>query len=120
MHVKSDSLFSRPFSPNLTDLSELIESMITMEEMDNGSSAPPLWRCLACDKTARSKRDLSRHVESRHVDTGRGFQCGVCQFTAKTRAIVARHLRTKHGFKNVRETDVTALWIPDAKEDIFL
>ncbi len=63
------------------------------------------WSCLRCGKKMKDRRDMARHIEAKHVDTGDGFECRVldCEYRAKTRLTLANHMRNAHKMRRVEE-----------------
>ena len=53
------------------------------------------WQCLDCHKEYRQKGDLSRHVESSHIDHP-GCECSICGKILKTRDSLRNHYYQNH------------------------
>lgn len=73
------------FTTNIAELDEKINSLALRAE-------DGLWSCSCCGKTFKQKRDLSRHIESLHIE-GVEHPCSNCGKIFRSRLNVQRHLR---------------------------
>ena len=62
------------------------ETCVMTEDEFGGKS----FNCAVCQKVARSKQDITRHIESNHVLTT-PFICDLCSSQHKTRRELTRH-----------------------------
>ena len=58
------------------------------------SSANGMYYCKLCEYTTSFKRDLARHIESRHLDLE--YTCYYCDKVLKTKRTYQQHLRKFH------------------------
>ena len=58
------------------------------------SSTTGVFYCKLCKHTAKIKRDVARHIESRHLDLQ--YTCYYCNKVLKTKRSFQQHLRTRH------------------------
>jgi len=56
------------------------------------------WECLNCGKTCTGKNDMTRHVESTHIDSP-GIACHFCGKVSKTRNALRNHIYSVHNDK---------------------
>ena len=54
-----------------------------------------IWVCAACGKTGTHKSDMSRHIESTHIEFP-GVCCHLCGKLSKTRNALRSHIATVH------------------------
>ena len=54
-----------------------------------------LWECVACGKPGNHKSDMSRHIESTHIEHP-GVCCHLCGKLSKTRNALRAHIATVH------------------------
>ena len=54
-----------------------------------------IWECVACGKTVTHKIDMSRHIESTHIEFP-GVCCHLCGKLSKTRNALRSHIATVH------------------------
>ena len=66
------------------ELSDVIENA-----MVPSTTNPNFWTCTGCGKESKSKRDLSRHIESVHIADHPGFDCSLC----------GRHMKSSNAFR---------------------
>ena len=57
-----------------------------------------LWACTDCTYQTKYSTTLTRHVESKHLETA-GFQCNVCQQFCPTRNSLMSHQYRKHDIR---------------------
>ena len=43
------------------------------------------WRCAICNQESIGKTDITRHVESKHIENHPGYACGYCDYVTKSR-----------------------------------
>jgi len=58
------------------------------------------WYCSLCSHTAKSKTDVSRHVEAVHMTNHPGISCEMCGEVSKTRNAHRQHRAIKHKHSN--------------------
>jgi len=63
--------------------------MYVVRSNENG-----MFYCKLCEHTARAKRDVARHIESRHLDLE--YSCYYCNKVLKTQRAYQIHLRKYH------------------------
>ena len=54
------------------------------------------WVCRACNYKSKLKDHVFEHVESKHINDGLSYFCGLCGKAFKARNLLRMHLRTKH------------------------
>ena len=75
-------------SPLLAGPLAMIEEQIKQNMFFSGEN----WSCSICGKSSKSKRDISRHIESLHVMNHPGYKCDFCDYIAKSRNALRQHL----------------------------
>ena len=56
-----------------------------------------LWKCKICDKTAKSKNNLKKHIET-HIE-GLDYTCNKCTKTFATSISLSTHVSNIHNSK---------------------
>ena len=79
-------------SVNLAGPLAMIEEQIKQNMFFSGEN----WSCSICGKSSKSKRDISRHVESLHVMNHPGYKCDFCDYIAKSRNALRQHRSVHH------------------------
>ena len=51
--------------------------------------------CAVCHQTCRTKQEVERHLESKHIETN-PFTCEICGSQSKTRRALKVHLMRHH------------------------
>ena len=54
------------------------------------------WVCADCGYAQYNKRSVTEHVESKHLEFGQDYVCGVCSKALKTRKALRRHTENYH------------------------
>merc|ERR1712226_218624 len=89
--VTNEQIISNTFT---RDLNEKIDSLIVRTE-------DRLWSCRSCGKTMKIRKDLTRHIESIHID-GLELPCNNCEKILGSRDALRSHKyrvhRAGHGF----------------------
>ena len=81
------------FSDLLNQLDQRIDSL-----MFKGENRA--WHCAVCGKTSNLKTDISRHVESVHIEDHPGLACDICGAVAKSREALRKHKSNVHKHTN--------------------
>merc|ERR1719154_155060 len=84
------------YTNSLEDLDLQISAMMTRTVDAFGSKC---WECLNCGKTCGGKNDMTRHVESNHIDLP-GISCHLCGKISKTRNALRNHIYSVHNVKS--------------------
>ena len=54
------------------------------------------WCCSVCGKQAKSKTDITRHIESLHIENHPGYTCELCGVVKKSRNALRQHKNQSH------------------------
>ena len=54
------------------------------------------WCCNVCSKQFKQKRDLTRHIESLHIENHPGYSCEYCGEIKKSQNALRQHKNLKH------------------------
>jgi len=74
------------------ELDSLINTLMRKTENHVGHK---VWECLTCGKMMPGKNDMSRHVESTHIEFP-GVSCHLCGKQSKTRNALRNHIYAVH------------------------
>ena len=74
------------------ELDSLINTLMRKIENHMGHK---VWECLTCGKMMSGKNDMSRHVESTHIEFP-GVSCHLCGKQSKTRNALRNHIYAVH------------------------
>ena len=69
---------------------EFEQSMIKIVD----SSGIRFWSCIVCNKTAKRKADIRRHVETHYTHSEQN--CSLCGKVAKNSEALRTHMKTYH------------------------
>jgi len=76
-----------------------LDSMIAQQmERIIDSNGTRLWQCLVCPKSHVSRQEITRHIESSHIDFP-GIACHLCGKVCKTRNALRNHIYSVHNEK---------------------
>ena len=53
------------------------------------------WRCIECGHSSRSKTDVAKHVEAKHIESS-GFHCSYCSKFCPSRNALQAHVSRYH------------------------
>lgn len=53
------------------------------------------WRCLDCGHISRSKNDVAKHVEAKHIES-EGFSCYYCGKFCPSKNALQSHISRMH------------------------
>jgi len=87
---------SEVYSNSLQELDQQISGMMRKTVDPFGAKC---WECLNCGKTCGGKNDMTRHVESTHIDFP-GISCQFCGKVSKTRNALRNHIYSVHNEKS--------------------
>ena len=54
------------------------------------------WCCSICGKQSKRKTDITRHIESLHVENHPGYSCELCGVVKKSRNALRQHKSVSH------------------------
>lgn len=54
-----------------------------------------MWQCTECGHSSRSKSDMAKHVEAKHIVTA-GYDCTFCGQHYPSRNALKSHVSRKH------------------------
>jgi rubredoxin len=79
--------------PLLLDLKSMISARLLKapDEIHGGF----LWQCSECGHSSRSKSDVAKHVEAKHVVTA-GYDCSFCGYHYPSKNALKSHISRKH------------------------
>ena len=80
------------YGRTLEELDAQINELMQKSSNEFGHS---VWECLACGKIVTHKNDMTRHVESSHIEFP-GVCCHICGKLSKTRNALRSHVSTVH------------------------
>jgi len=78
---------------------ELDLQINTLMRKTTNDVAQKVWECLSCGKIMSGKNDMSRHVESTHIEFP-GVCCHICGKHSKTRNALRNHIYAIHNDKS--------------------
>ena len=81
--------------PGIVSIQEIEEQILSMMINENGT-----WMCTVCGKCAKSKTDISRHIDSLHIVDHPGYNCENCGNNFRSKASLRSH-NMKHCNKYV-------------------
>ena len=74
---------------------ELDSQINTLMRKIENNMGHKMWECLTCGKMMPGKNDMSRHVESTHIEFP-GVSCHLCGKHSKTRNALRNHIYAVH------------------------
>ena len=74
----------------IVDPLAVIEEQIQQNMYFSGFS----WSCNICGKSSKSKTDITRHIEAKHIENHPGYTCGYCDYSTKSRDAMRHHGKT--------------------------
>jgi len=80
------------------NLREMDEHISLMMRKSVDTSGNKFWECLSCGKTCIGKNDMTRHIESNHIESP-GLSCELCGKVSKTRNALRNHIYSVHNEK---------------------
>ena len=88
-------MFFTAYNRSVEELESEINSLMRKISNDVGQK---VWECITCGKIMAGKNDMSRHVESTHVQFP-GVCCHICGKHSKTRNALRNHIYAVHNDK---------------------
>jgi len=70
----------------IVSIQEIEEQILSMMINENGT-----WMCTVCGKCAKSKTDISRHIDSLHIVDHPGYNCENCGNNFRSKASLRSH-----------------------------
>ena len=80
----------------LSAASSKVDTSTLISVVQNLRTNEKEYRCSFCEYMSKEQRNVKRHVELKHIDTGSVFQCKTCGHTSKLKANLKRHYITCH------------------------
>jgi len=87
---------NKGFSRSAEELDVQIHNLMRRNANEFGQK---VWECLSCGKQMPGKNDMSRHVESTHIEFP-GVSCHICGKHSKTRNALRNHIYAVHNDKS--------------------
>ena len=72
-------------------MSALLDGRLVAHTDENGKKS---WFCVECEYTQKSKKDVVKHIERRHLTLT--IKCNICDYSVKSRNDLRTHMRTFH------------------------
>ena len=91
----SQSIKGKVFAGYGRTIEELDAQINDLMRKSSNEFGQSIWECMACGKTVTHKNDMSRHIESTHIEFP-GVCCHLCGKLSKTRNSLRSHIYTVH------------------------
>jgi len=88
-------VYNSSFTGEHIALEELDTQINTLMRKIGNEMGKKVWECLACGKMMAGKNDMSRHVESTHIEFP-GVSCHLCGKLSKKRNALRNHIYAVH------------------------
>ena len=97
VNIAADQImaYNSSFTGEHRTLEELDTQINTRMRKIGNEMGQKVWECLACGKMMAGKNDMSRHIESTHIEIP-GVSCHLCGKLSKTRNALRNHIYAVH------------------------